>query len=198
MGIVRGFMVLYILDMIKFEQSKYCTELSKRGKHHAAGQFLLRRALGEETYEKVDFAKNEHGKPYIVRDPIHYNISHSGQYVVLVTANSEVGVDIQEKRSAYKESVAKRFFSDKEWKDISKCESEEDKKESFYRIWCRKESYGKYLGTGLSTEVLQTNVLVDVDDVQWIEYEAVNGYQLCICNRKGEHIEKIIRVFEGL
>lgn len=198
MGIVRGFMVLYILDMIKFEKSKYCIELSKRGKHHVAGQFLLRWALGEEAYEKADFAKNEHGKPYIVGTPIHYNISHSGQYVVLVTAYSEVGVDIQEKRSACKESVAKRFFSDKEWKDISKCESEEDKKDSFYYIWCRKEAYGKYLGTGLSTEVLQTNVLVDVDDVQWIEYEAVNGYQISICSRKGENLEKIISVFEGL
>lgn len=191
-------MILYILDLEQFEKSEYCEELPKHKKHHVAGQFLIRLALGEEAYNKAEFAMGEHGKPYMVGEPIHYNISHSGQYVVLVTANSEVGVDIQEKRSSYKESVAKRFFSDKEWKDISKCESEEDKKESFYRIWCRKESYGKYLGTGLSTEVLQTNVLVDVDDVQWIEYEAVNGYQLCICNRKGEHIEKIIRVFEGL
>ncbi len=212
-------MVLYILDMVKFEQSKYCKELSKRGKHHAAGQFLLRWALGEEAYGKADFAQNEHGKPYIVGTPIHYNISHSGQYVVLVTANSEVGVDIQEKKSLCKEAVAKRFFSEKEWKAISKYGSEEEKKDLFYHIWCRKEAYGKFLGVGLNQQVLDTNVLSEVPDKSCVceegreealqeiinfadckfhDLETIDGYQISICSRKGEHIEKIIRVFEGL
>jgi len=191
-------MILYILDMNKFEQSKYCTEVSKYKKHHAAGQFLLRWALSDEVYEKAEFAKNDHGKPYIVGMPIHYNISHSGQYVVLVTANREVGVDVQEKKSARMEAMARRFFSKEEWQAFSECYSEEDKKDIFYHIWCRKEAYGKYLGTGLNTEVLQTNVLVEIENVQFIEYEAVEGYQISICCGKDESIEEVISVFEGL
>ncbi len=191
-------MVLYILDMIKFEQSKYCTELSKHKKHHAAGQFLLRCVLGNEVYEKAEFAKRDRGKPYIVGTPIHYNISHSGQYAVLVTANDEVGVDVQEKRPARMEAMAKRFFSKEEWQAFLACDSEEEKKDLFYYIWCRKEAYGKYLGTGLNAEVLQTNVLVDLEDVQFIEYEAVEGYQISICCGKEESIEEVVSVFEGL
>lgn len=210
-------MVLYILDMNRFEQSKYCTELSKHKKHHAAGQFLLRRVLGEEAYKKAEFAKGEHGKPYIIGHPVHYNISHSGEYVVLVTANSEVGVDVQEKGPVRMETLSKRFFSVEEWKAFSACqEAEEDfetkakkdvmltedrfkePKDLFYYIWCRKEAYGKYRGTGLNTEVLQTNVLVDMQDVQFIEYEAVEGYQISICCGKDESIEEVISVFEGL
>ena len=49
----------------------------------AKGQSLYILAFHQREYE---FAKGEYGKPYIVGYPIHYNISHSGQYVVLVTA----------------------------------------------------------------------------------------------------------------
>ena len=191
-------MVLYVLNMKEFEQSKYCTELSKQKKHHAAGQFLLRRALGDKAYEQAEFAKNEHRKPYIAGHPIHYNISHSGQYVVLVTSKSEVGVDIQEKRGSRMESLAKRFFAEEEWQAVSKCEREEEKKDLFYRIWCRKEAYGKYLGTGLSSNLLGVNVLEELDNIKFHDLEIIENYQISICSRKGENLEKIVSVFEGL
>lgn len=191
-------MKLYILSMIEFGKSKYCTEVSKHKKHHAAGQFLLRRVLGEEAYEKAEFAKNEHGKPYIKGHLKHYNISHSGQFVVLVTANSEVGVDVQEKKSLRMDAIARRFFAKEEWQAYAEANGEEEREKLFFHIWCRKEAYGKYLGTGLNTEVLQTNVLVDLMDVQFIEYEAVEGYQISICCGKEESIEEVISVFEGL
>ena len=191
-------MILYILDMNKFEQSKYCTELSKHKKHHEAGRYLICYALGEEAYEKAEFAKNERGKPYIVGYPIRYNVSHSGRYAVLVTANREVGVDVQEKQNMKTRAMAKRFFSEEEWKAFSECTNEEAEKDLFYYIWCRKEAYGKYLGTGLNAAVLGTNVLADAENVQWIEYEAVEGYQISICCGKDESIEEVISVFEGL
>ena len=191
-------MKIYILDIKGIACEKKDIELGGRKEHHTAGQFLLRYALGEEAYEQAEFAKNEHGKPYMVGHPIHYNISHSGQYVVLVTANSEVGVDVQEKKPARMEAMAKRFFVREEWQAFSACDSEEEKKDLFYHIWCRKEAYGKCLGTGLNTEVLQTNVLMDLENVQFIEYEAVEGYQISICCGKEESIEEVISVFEGL
>lgn len=209
-------MKLYILSMVEFRKSKYCTETTKHKKQHQAGKLLLQYALGDEVYRsspeyheariaqgenayrKAVFAKGEHGKPYIVGYPIHYNISHSGEYVVLVTAKTEVGVDVQEKRATRMEAMAKRFFSKEEWQAFSECDSEEEKRDLFYYIWCCKEAYGKYLGTGLNAEVLQTNVFADIEDVQFIEYEAVEGYQICICCGKEESIEEVISVFEGL
>lgn len=191
-------MKIYILDINGITCEKNDMEFTGSKNHHEAGQFLLRHALGEDAYEKAAFAKGEHGKPYIKGHPNHYNISHSGQYVVLVMANSEVGVDVQEKRTVRMEAMAKRFFSKEEWQVFSECGSEEEQKDLFYYIWCRKEAYGKYLGTGLNTKVLQTNVLESVKDVQWIEYEAVEGYQISICCGKDENIEEVISVFEGL
>lgn len=191
-------MILYILDLEQFEKSEYCQELPKPQKQHVAGQYLLRQAVGDEAYEQVVFAKNEHGKPYIIGHPIHYNISHSGQYVVLVAAETEVGVDVQEKRAARMESVAKRFFAEEEWQAVSECESEEEKRDLFYRIWCRKEAYGKYLGIGLSNNLLGINVLEELENIKFHDLEIIENYQISICSRKGENLEKIVSVFEGL
>ncbi len=212
----REIMILYILDLEQFEKSEYCQELAKLQKHHAAGQYLLRQALGDEAYDQAEFAKNEHGKPYIIGHSIHYNISHSEQYVVLVTAETEVGVDVQEKRTARMESVAQRFFAEEEWQAVLKCEREEEKKDLFYRIWCRKEAYGKYLGNGLSSKLLGVNVLEEQvilqagepdenapdsakrEDCKFHDLEIIENYQISICSRKGENLEKIVSVFEGL
>ena len=217
-------MLLYILDINQFEKSEYCEEQPKHKKHHAAGQYLLRRVLGEEAYAQAVFVKGEHGKPYIQGHPIHYNISHSGKYVVLVVAESEVGVDVQEKKAARMEVMAKRFFASQEQQVLVACDSArgkqpelvvydsaEDKqsllaacsgakeqKDLFYHIWCRKEAYGKYLGLGLLGDVLKTNVLQGVEGCFFQEYDGLEGYQISICCGKEEKIEKVVSVFEGL
>lgn len=218
-------MILYILDIEQFKESEYAKEIPKQKLHHQAGQYLLRFALGDEVYASAEFAVGERGKPYIVGYPIHYNLSHSGRYVVLVVSEYDVGVDVQECKPVRMKALAKRFFTRQEQDVIHACNSEEGngrilQEQLFYEIWCRKESYGKYLGVGLNEQVLSTNVLCNqlVDSSNFTEERLVNeqnetgrlpnfefhdidmikGYQLCICSRKGEHIEKIISVFDGL
>lgn len=191
-------MILYILDISKFEKSEYCAELPKHKKHHAAGQYLLRIALGEEAYRKAEFATGEHGKPYIKGHPIHYNISHSGQYVVLVVAGSEVGVDVQEKKVVRMVAMAQRFFSEVEYQAFSASRSFEVQLNLFFHIWCRKEAYGKYLGLGLLGDVLKTNVLQGIEGCYFQEYDGLEDYQISICCGKEENIEEVISVFEGL
>lgn len=213
-------MILYILDLEQFRKNEYCEELSKHQRNHAAGQYLLRFALGEEAYRKAEFATGEHGKPYIKDHSIHYNISHSGQYAVLVVANSEVGVDVQEKKGKRMEATAKRFFSQEEQRVFEACKTPERQVDLFFHIWCRKEAYGKCLGVGLNEQVLRTNVLQEmpgrncddyVDELESVQKDLVpmgnhvfhdinvlEGYHISICSRKEERIEKIIRIFEGL
>ncbi len=186
---------------------------------HRAGLYLLEKALGKEAFEKAEIAIGEHGKPYIVNTRFSYNISHSGRYAVLVTAKTEVGVDIQECKPVRKETIAKRFFARKEWEAVASEDRQglEDTDDIFYQIWCRKEAYGKFLGMGLTEDVLQTNVLRGLEeqtpvqdkeelpletapmaDCRFHDLSLPDGYQISICSRKGESLEKIIRFFEGL
>lgn len=198
-------MILYILDVKKWKDCENDRQNVKK-LHHLGGQFLLKYALGEDAYKAADFAVGEHGKPYIKNSEIHYNISHSGNYVVLVVGSSEVGVDIQEKKPAKPEALAKRFFSPKEQKvfgveDLEALASG-DKNTShvewFYYIWCRKEAYGKYLGCGLNEQIMKTNVLEEIEGCYFREYVDLEGYQISICIGKEEEIEKTVSVFEGL
>ena len=62
----------------------------------------------------VTIQTGEFGKPYISGDNIHYNISHSGDYVVCAVSNHEIGVDIQKVTGDHMK-LAKRFFHPMEW-----------------------------------------------------------------------------------
>ena len=50
-----------------------------------AGDMLAKKYLSKLCGiqpEKIVFSKGEHGKPYVVNLPVHFNISHSGKYTV--------------------------------------------------------------------------------------------------------------------
>lgn len=85
-------------------------------------------------------------KPFLQKSNIHFNLSHSGQCVACVVGQAECGVDIQKK----KEDVMflKNFFTDDEWNWVLK---ESDKRA--IRLWTLKESYAKYVGTGIVGEL---------------------------------------------
>lgn len=140
--------------------------------------------------------QKEKGKPYIVRwqssfaaaeylqeGRFHFNISHSGDFVVLAfDTEAEIGVDIEDqKRSSNPLSLAKRFFSEKELQYLEKMEQNRLQSE-FIRIWCRKEAYGKMMGVGLGEKVLQRNLLEYERNAYSFYEKLVNEhYWLVVC-----------------
>lgn len=126
------------------------------------------------------------GKPYILHVPWYYNLSHSGDYVALAISDAPVGIDIQQKRP-YKDSLVKRFFSEIEAIVYESPQKQlfGDRETLFYTLWCRKEAYGKLLGTGLTEDVLKRNMLEDVG-AHLYEYGELPGYCVCVCN--GEEV----------
>lgn len=62
------------------------------------GEILAKTAI-KKTFgidiAKQNFTYTGHGKPYLLNYPdVHFNISHSGEYVACAVADSPVGVDI--------------------------------------------------------------------------------------------------------
>ena len=95
----------------------------------------------------ISYGKN--GKPFLESHPdIHFNISHSGEYVVCAVADHEVGIDVERVR-AYNHRVAERFFSKAELADLEALEGE-NRLNYFFVLWTIKESYLKALGRGLT------------------------------------------------
>lgn len=99
---------------------------------------------------KIEFDYNEHEKPSLKNHPkAHFNISHSGDYVVVTFSDCPVGVDI-EKNKGNRLKVAKRFFTREELDDLFAFSEEKEQIEYFYQLWTLKESYMKTIGKGIS------------------------------------------------
>ena len=148
------------------------------------GEVLLRKALAETfgQWEGFSLAQAEHGKPYVVGQPdFHFSISHSDKWVVLAYGCTELGVDIQDldsKKNA--EAVARRFFTEEEQQYLT---SQADKSLAFSKIWTGKESYLKYLGTGLAKSLTSFSVLSPEEGIHYF-WETLDGCSLCLCTQE--------------
>ncbi len=91
---------------------------------------LLVRSLICQKYkinnDEINFIYNEYGKPFAESfSDFHFNISHSGEWVVCATANSNVGIDIEKISEIEALKLANEFFSEEEFYDLSNMNSNE-------------------------------------------------------------------------
>lgn len=116
-------------------------------KESVCAKALLCCILSKE-FKLADFAVvcDENGKPYIINSNLHFNLSHSGNLVLCLCGTQKVGCDIQ-KMCEYKDKVAKRFFTEDEYRLLS---VSDEKELDFTRMWTMKESILKYHGDGIS------------------------------------------------
>lgn len=116
----------------------------------ANGRQLLRYALQQEygaDLETLVIKEGEYGKPYFEqRREIHFNISHSGEYVALVLSDNEVGIDIQQVRPV-RGGLVEKLCDENERKYVYASDNAE---KAFITLWALKESYIKAIGKGMS------------------------------------------------
>lgn len=128
---------------------------------------------------EIQFEYNEHGKPSIKNMPeFYFSVSHSGNCVAFVSDNSPIGIDTEEISDARIE-IAKRFFSQNEYKYILESKNQNI---SFYEIWTKKEAYVKLLGTGLSTPLSSFDVTEEKLNNGFYT-EQLSGYMLSIFSK---------------
>lgn len=119
---------------------------------------LLERLYGKPPVP-IAYAYGKEGKPYFRDLPFYFNLSHSGDYVLCVISSEEIGADIQQHCGKNVERLARRFFSEREAAALEQAGEEQEKRERlFYRLWARKEAYGKLTGKGI-TEALGVDLL---------------------------------------
>ena len=158
------------------------------------------------------------GKPYFRDLPFYFNLSHSGDYVLCVVSEAEIGADIQQHRRREKEKdregsggsernafgdssavlgrLASRFFSERECAALNRAGAERE--QLFFRLWARKEAYGKLTGKGV-TGVLGMDMLPETGQEEdkllsgeggfsrekgifWEEYGSIEGYSIALCH----------------
>lgn len=121
---------------------------------YVAARAALRSQLGaylDCEPGSLSFQYTSYGKPFIANCGIEFNLSHSGDWVLLAfTRMSQIGIDIERIRPMQNmRDVARANFSANEV-DTWEATSEQDRTSAFYRCWSRKESFIKAIGEGLS------------------------------------------------
>ncbi len=148
----------------------------------AAGA-LLQHALGTVDYTA---AKGPFGKPYIKENnSFHYNLSHSGNWVVIAYGDTEVGIDVEKIcMDAGKEDLIRRYFTPDEQAYV--CDTKELTPRRFFEVWTGKESYLKYLGTGLQKNLASFSIFSLEPEVQLYHRILPGGYSLSLCTTDNE------------
>ena len=127
-----------------------------------------------------EFSVNAYGKPILLSNPrIHFNISHSGNYVVCAIGDKPLGIDI-EVIKPIDLKIANRFFSADEIEYIFN--SQDDfMTNRFYEIWTKKECRIKWEGKGLSIPLPSFSVL-NAEEANVISYHMVFNNDEAICH----------------
>ncbi len=143
--------------------------------------------LGKPIPLGMEYGK--HGKPYLAGRPFYFNLSHSGSYVCCGVAGEEIGVDIQrmEKVSGERlDRIAGRFFCRREQEALSACPGEEERRELFYRLWTRKEAYGKLTGEGILAVSGSDVTEKGMEGLRWRFWDCLKGYRMAACTWEGK------------
>ena len=97
----------------------------------------------------VSIAYEPGGKPYLVEQQFHFNLSHSGERALIAVALNRVGIDIEYRSDRPNaEAIFGRFFSRREQLAFLSVPPE-NRTGAFYRAWTRKEAILKAIGSGV-------------------------------------------------
>lgn len=167
--------------LLKFVHTEKRERILKQKIKQNADNMLIGENLAKVAIKKtfgVDIAKRkfaytEYGKPYLPDYPdVHFNISHSGEYIVCAVSDKPVGIDIQ-KIGEYNSDVAKRVCNEKELVQI---ENSLDKASEFTKLWTQKEAVLKMYGVGITSGNIK-NCL----DNHNIQSERIDDYWVSVC-----------------
>jgi 4'-phosphopantetheinyl transferase len=113
---------------------------------------LVKRIISEKKNinpSTVEFGYTKYGKPFVKKwRNLHFNISHSGSWIVCAIGQKPVGIDIQ---IIYPVSlqIAKKFLSETEFSDLVNVD-EKERMQYFFELWTLKESFLKTIGRGFN------------------------------------------------
>ncbi|GED57741.1 4'-phosphopantetheinyl transferase superfamily protein [Brevibacillus formosus] len=118
------------------------------------GDLLIRKIVSEKFAippKTILFSKNTFGKPYLYMplNLLHFNISHSGKWIVCIIDEHPVGIDI-ERIHTVDLQIAKQFFAQEEYEFIENEQDALQRHSRFFKVWTAKESYVKAIGHGFS------------------------------------------------
>ena len=180
----------FFMDIVRWNKIQSIKSESDKKRSFASG-YLLHQMCKELGIDNPEYGYSEKGKPYLIGDHnVSFNISHSGDYVVLAYQESPqpIGIDIQQIRNM-REGMKRKILHEKE--QVPENASTEEQTRYLNRIWSIKESYVKMTGDGLSCDFRRIQIdfknhkimTENGDAASFVEYEKLDGYVMAVCGK---------------
>ena len=186
------------------EYRRVKSQRKKSGAASLAAGLLLDYALREYGLceRDMEYVENEHGKPFFKNCPdIKFSLSHSGEYAACAVSggngsstgsgspagngsSADIGIDAEQfGDSKHVLAIAKRYFTANEYEYVK---NSSDIKAAFFRLWTRKESLLKAIGTGISGglsayEVLDDEITVGNTEFYFSEISGYENMSITVC-----------------
>ena len=135
---------------------------------------------------------SSHGKPYFLGfENFHFNLSHSGEFVVCAISDSPVGIDV-EKIIPLDIRLMASNYSLSEQADLYR-QKPETELSYFYELWTLKESFIKKSGEGLSKQldsfsikIFNDGISINCDDITtksvfFKQYDIDRDCKMAVC-----------------
>lgn len=142
--------------------------------------YYLPALLGIKPTE-IQLGVSSYGKPYLINNPsINFNISHSGEYVVLAVGTcKKIGIDIELIDKNIDLAVKSIIFSESECSLVNNYYD-------YFIMWVKKEAYLKCLGLGFNNEVyrhtkLNNNLFESFNQHEINSFIFKENYILSVC-----------------
>lgn len=154
---------------------------------------LLRRAGADGT-----LVYDENGRPFLEERICDFSITHTQNHVFCALTDGEdssarVGIDAEDLDRpdlSNLEEMASRWFTENEQKVFFASPT----KETFLRLWTRKEAYVKHLGEGLrALSKIDTVALESEGKIQFFDYRA-GDILISVCTPIGVNIANEIQI----
>ena len=117
-----------------------------------AARTLLRRVAGQllgVAPERVRFAAEVRGKPFVEGRPFELNLAHSGGLVAVAAGHEPVGIDVEQiKDRTPIDEIAGRYFHGNEI-ELLRSLPDARRRAAFFSLWTVKEAAMKADGGGL-------------------------------------------------
>lgn len=171
-----------VIDRPRREAAERLLRIRDKARCLGAGLLLAfaARQIDGRCSLPLECVADRHGKPCLVHpENFHFNLSHSGDWVICAAADRPVGVDI-EKILYDMEDISRHFFSPAERHHLQSLPINQRLGAS-YAFWVIKESYMK--ATGLGFRLPPEKLSVDLGPpVVVTNEEVVDPYTSVLCD----------------
>ncbi len=138
------------------------TTLTPTKKTYLLGRWAIRYLLDKYAHlppDNIIIQKTPRGKPYLQNQRIHFNITHSGCWLIIaLTTTQPIGVDYEQLHNKQSPlNIAKRFFTSTEVTALDQYPHEQ-KKIIFNQMWSAKEAILKATGAGIAHMLDQVSI----------------------------------------